>query len=107
MNALMVGDVLGGFCGGYFGRDSYADKRVEAIGADWVVVRNAEDGRPEFFGGGPPDMLFQFVRRTPAGAYRRDPLVCEHGIRRVCAECDPFVASRSDPMDVVDPHHPG
>lgn len=36
---LRVGDVLYGFCGGAFGRDSYADKRVEAIGADWVVVR--------------------------------------------------------------------
>lgn len=36
---LRVGDVLYGYCGGAFGSDSYGDKRVEAIGADWVVVR--------------------------------------------------------------------
>lgn len=38
---LRPGDVLEGFCGGHFGRDSYADKRIEAIGADWVVARTA------------------------------------------------------------------
>jgi hypothetical protein len=37
---LRVGDVLYGYCGGEFG-DSYYDKRVEAIGTDWVVVRDA------------------------------------------------------------------
>ncbi len=36
---LMVGQMLYGFCGGEFGRDSYLDKRVEAVGFDWVVVR--------------------------------------------------------------------
>lgn len=36
---LRIGDMLYGFCGGAFGRDSYGDKRVEAIGADWVVCR--------------------------------------------------------------------
>ncbi len=36
---IEVGAVLEGFCGGYFGRDSYVDKRVEARGHDWVVVR--------------------------------------------------------------------
>lgn len=45
---LRVGDTLYGFCGGAFGRDSYGDKRVEAIGADWVVVRGEDDGHPEF-----------------------------------------------------------
>lgn len=43
---LRVGDVLYGYCGGEFGRDSYADKRVEVIGADYVVVRTG--GRPQF-----------------------------------------------------------
>lgn len=48
MNApLRVGDVLYGFCGGYFGSDSYSDKRVEVIGADYVVARNTA-GQPEF-----------------------------------------------------------
>jgi hypothetical protein len=44
---LLVGTKLKGFCGGFFGRDSYDDKRVEAVGVDWVVVRT-EDGTPLF-----------------------------------------------------------
>ncbi len=35
-----VGLVLYGYCGGYFGRDSYEDKRIEAFGADWLVCRD-------------------------------------------------------------------
>jgi len=35
---INVGTVLYGFCNGFFGRDSYGKKRIEAIGADWVVV---------------------------------------------------------------------
>lgn len=41
-----VGRVIHGYCNGYFGRDSYHDKRIEAEGYDWVVVR--EDGEPNF-----------------------------------------------------------
>lgn len=41
------GDTLFGFCGGYFGRDSYGNKVVAAVGRDWVVVRE-EDGTPNF-----------------------------------------------------------
>lgn len=44
---LGVGDVLSGFCGGWFGRDSYDDKRVEAIAHDWVVARDSR-GTPLF-----------------------------------------------------------
>jgi hypothetical protein len=44
---IMVGTVLRGFCGGYFGRDSYEDKRVEAVGADWIVARD-DFGRVHF-----------------------------------------------------------
>jgi len=43
---MFVGKLLYGYCGGYFGRDSYDVKRIEAIGADWVVVR--ENSRPNF-----------------------------------------------------------
>lgn len=63
---LRVGDVLAqgselgyepdGFCGGMFGRDSYEIKRVEAIGADWVVVRN-ESGQPEFAAYRPEELI--------------------------------------------------
>lgn len=45
---LEVGDVLYGYCEGAFGRDSYGDKTVEAVGPDWVVAR--ECGRPVFAG---------------------------------------------------------
>lgn len=40
MAELTVGAIVHGFCGGYFGRDSYACRRVEAVGADWMVTRN-------------------------------------------------------------------
>ena len=45
--SLYVGTILYGYCEGYFGRGSYGDKRIEAIGADWVVVRE-EAGDPVF-----------------------------------------------------------
>lgn len=51
---LLVGETLEGFCGGYFGRDSYGTKRVEAVGADWVVARDIATGWPEFAAG--PDI---------------------------------------------------
>lgn len=47
MRPLRVGDVIYDYCGGAFGRDGYGPKRVEAIGADWVVVRH-EDGAINF-----------------------------------------------------------
>jgi hypothetical protein len=31
--------VLYGYCGGHFS-NTYGDKRVEAVGADWVVARD-------------------------------------------------------------------
>lgn len=62
---LRVGDVLYGFCNGYFGRDSYCDKRVEAIGADWVVARATSefDVIQLHFYEGEPDFLCRY--RTP------------------------------------------
>lgn len=56
MNVLRVGAMLYGFCGGHFGRDSYYDKRVEAIGADWVVART-NSGTLCLFEGNPEDLL--------------------------------------------------
>jgi hypothetical protein len=35
-----VGEIIHGFAGGAFGRDSYSCRRVEAVGHDWVVTRN-------------------------------------------------------------------
>ena len=45
---IRVGTILHGYCGGAFGRESYSDKRVEAIGADWVVAREEDTGNPVF-----------------------------------------------------------
>ena len=39
---VLVGTVLYGHCGGAFGRDSFTEKRVEALGADWVVARSGD-----------------------------------------------------------------
>jgi hypothetical protein len=40
---VRIGTVLHGYCEGHFGRDALGPKRVEAIGADWIVAR-MEDG---------------------------------------------------------------
>lgn len=50
MHAYSVGEPVHGFAGGAFGRDSYACRRVEAVGWDWIVTRN-ERGEPEFVAG--------------------------------------------------------
>lgn len=42
--------VLYGYCNGYFGRDSYGDKRIEVVGYDYIVCRN-DEGYPEFLSG--------------------------------------------------------
>lgn len=34
-----VGELFTGYCEGYFGRESYGEKRVEAFGADWILCR--------------------------------------------------------------------
>lgn len=48
MSSIRVGTKLYGYCGGFFGRDDYNDKRVEALGADWVVVRYEHTGEAGF-----------------------------------------------------------
>lgn len=49
---LQIGQIIYGFCGGVFGRDvgAYEDKRIEAIGFDWVVLRE-ENGWLHFASG--------------------------------------------------------
>jgi hypothetical protein len=42
-NPFVVGDRIHGFASGYFGRDSYACRTVEAVGPDWVLTRNDRD----------------------------------------------------------------
>jgi len=54
---LRVGDLLYGFCRGEFGH-SYWNKRVEAIGSDWIVARDTCGG--VVFYEGPPEDLEQY-----------------------------------------------
>jgi hypothetical protein len=55
VSPLQVGDMLYGFCRGAFGRDSFDDKTVEAIGPDWVVCRT-KDGHVAVYEGDPQDL---------------------------------------------------
>ena len=84
---LRVNDVLHGFCNGKFGRDSYEDKRVEAIGhgLDWVVVRELGgtlQSAPLLYDGDPQDLC----------GYR-EPVCVECGFQHApgpmgeCAQC--------------------
>ena len=43
--SIEIGTLLNGYCNGFFGGDSYGEKRVEGSGVDWVVVRE-ENGEP-------------------------------------------------------------
>lgn len=45
---MRVGQRLSGFCAGYFGRDEYSEKVVEAVGPDWIVARGIVDNVPRF-----------------------------------------------------------
>ena len=49
---LRVGQLLRGFCDGHFGGDSYLDKRIEGIGADWIVAREIGCGGYPVFASG-------------------------------------------------------
>lgn len=57
MDSLQVGDLIYGYCGGIWGNEGlvFHERRVEAIGADWVVVRNS-GGNVEMFYGSPADL---------------------------------------------------
>ena len=43
---LRVGDIVHGYLCGLFGRDHYDCARVEAIGADWAVLRSLDTEQP-------------------------------------------------------------
>jgi len=63
---IRVGTLLYGFCGGHFDRDSYYDKRVEAIGADWVVAREVDSGEVYFYKG-PLELLESYTTPEKEG----------------------------------------
>lgn len=68
MGPFKVGDVIHGFAAGSFGRDSYACRRVEAVGADWIVTRNTR-GEAELATG----------RRIPTREEATDQAYCSDG----------------------------
>lgn len=43
---IYIGKTLYGFCNGYFGRDSYDDKKIVYVGDNYIVAEN-ENGYPE------------------------------------------------------------
>lgn len=65
---LLPGDLLVGYCGGYFGRDSYGDKRVEAVGADWVVARDEHGVVECAFGESIHEQLREYVHNGAGAA---------------------------------------
>lgn len=48
MTPLRVGQIIHGFCRGLFGRDHYGTWRIEAVGFDWVVVRETTGNAVDF-----------------------------------------------------------
>jgi hypothetical protein len=44
---IYIGQMIYGYCNGYFGRHSYGSKRIESFGCDWIVARD-EKGEPIF-----------------------------------------------------------
>lgn len=57
---LRVGDIFHGYCNGYFGRNGYGKKRVEGVGADWIVVRH-KNGDLNFAEFRVPDDAYKLV----------------------------------------------
>lgn len=60
---LRIGLTLYGYCSGFFGRDSYTAKRVEAFGIDWVVVREIDSGEPKFADFETPEGMVALLNR--------------------------------------------
>lgn len=71
-----VGDVLHGFCGGWFGGDSYDCSKVEAVGPDWIVARIRDDFKEDgdvrtASGTGIRELLAQYI--DPDQWHHSDP----------------------------------
>lgn len=66
---IRVGTILYGFCGLFGGPHTdhyYGDKRVEAVGADWVVAREIDTGRACFAAAREwiPDIFAELAEQT-------------------------------------------
>ena len=69
---IRVGTVLHGYCVGQFS-GSYSCKRVEAIGADWVVARTLDRGEA-LFADCAPEALEEYTATNWHGN------TCEHDL---------------------------
>jgi hypothetical protein len=67
---FMVGEIVPGYCGGLFPLDTYDDElRVEAVGVDWVVLRDVRDGTTHFYSGDHAKLRYRVaVRRSDEAA---------------------------------------
>lgn len=88
---VLVGTVLYGHCGGYFGHSYGEKKRLEAIGPDWVVARE-DDGYPAF-ARVDPDKLEEFTEPEEEQDRRRTESVQDKLIA-ACREARPHVPLR-------------
>ena len=71
---IRIGTILHGYCGGEFSGEygtSYECKRIEAMGADWVVAREIESQRVVFAHVAPESFARYTVPPT-------DEAVCRH-----------------------------
>lgn len=59
MTEPQIGMILYGFCNGCFGHDSYGSKRIEAIGDDWLVIR--EKNYPNFASFNSHEQMVQMI----------------------------------------------
>lgn len=73
---LRVGDVVHGYARGAFGPDHYACSRIEAMGADWVVVRGVSTGKVAVGAGEDVVDLLTGARDSDRGVWCRDPEGC-------------------------------
>lgn len=75
---LAPGDIIHGFAHGVFGRDHYDCVRIEAVGPDWIVAREArEDFGPEprlSFASGRKDL--QLCQRARDERCQNDAGIC-------------------------------
>lgn len=59
-DVLRVGHTVYGYCGGLWGNDGlvYDTRRVEAIGEDWVILRDESGDAVAYWGD--PESLLQY-----------------------------------------------
>jgi hypothetical protein len=72
---ICVGLPLYGYCEGYFGRDSYGAKRIEAFGVDWIVARELDgvyEGQPFFAEFKTHEEMLEFAKKHSSDEVRRE-----------------------------------